>query len=593
MLKTQDTQDEAFIKFTKILNASDYEILTPTGYKDINNVFVTVPYDMYKVSLEDGKEITVADRHRFIDENDEAQFALGLTTDHVLKTIDGKSRVKSIKKLKKQQVCYDLEVNDAIHHYYTNDIVSHNTATVAAYILHQLITREDITIAILANKEKSAKEILERIKMAYSMLPWFIKPGVMEWNKTNIVLSKGVRGNKVFAAACSTDSIRGQSASIVVIDEAAFIKHADEFFSSTFPTISSSKTSQIIMISTPKGLNHFYKFWKEAEEKKNGFKPFFSPWWENPTRDDDWAENERKTLGSDQLFAQEVLCSFIGSSSTLISGKKLQELSWEKAEHSDNNTNIYDLPEDNHRYIALVDVSEGLTQDYSVVNIIDVTEQPYKQVAVFRNNETTPSELAFIAYTMASKYNEAYLVVESNSIGKIVGDALFYDYEYENILTSVQKYGETETHDGITKRNVGVRQTAKTKQIGCSKLKNLIENDVLLIKDENTIDELMVFSKEKNTYKAEEGKTDDIVMTLVMFGWLTSTQNFKSLTGYKNAINTDKAEEKIDILTKLFTVDNGINSTNTWDIFYDEESNSSIAMIPLFNMTPSTLIGFH
>jgi len=237
-------------------------------------------------------------------------------------------------------------------------------------------------------------------------------------------------------------------------------------------------------------------------------------------------------VGTDSVYYTNGIlshnCNFLGSSGTLISGKKLQQLTHKQPlEVINDSLYIYEHPIQGNSYISIIDVAEGMGKDYSVISIIDVTEKRYKQVAVYRNNQIVPFMFADESYHISKKYNDAYIVIESNSVGTIVANILYYEYEYENMLTSKSKQGDTIITDSSI---VGIRQTKKTKLIGCSTLKNLIESDTLELVDYNTITELTMFIKKGTSYEAERGKHDDIVMTLVIFAWLTSQDYFYDLT---------------------------------------------------------------
>lgn len=398
------------------------------------------------------------------------------------------------------------------------------TTTVAAYLLYEAIFNDNMRIAVLANKGDTAREILDRIKKMFEELPWFIKPGVVEWNKGSIKLANGSR---IISASTSSSSIRGQSMNIIYLDELAFIQNDVEFFTSTYPVITSGKTTKVIITSTPNGMNLFYKLWSDAEKGRNNFIPKKYLWWHHPERDDKWKEATLKNISQKQ-FDQEFECVFFGSSDTLISGSKLQKLTFTNPIRQENSLNVYEEPKEGRNYVAVVDVSEGIGKDYSVVNIIDITDHPYKQIAVYRNNTVPPILFSEIVYRLCKQYNDAYCVVESNSVGKIVVDSLYYDYEYDNILASINK--DNESIASNYSKTLGVRQTRKTKAIGCSSLKTMIESDTIIINDFMTVQELSTFIKKSNSYQAELGKTDDIVMTLVLFAWFATQPFFEELT---------------------------------------------------------------
>jgi hypothetical protein len=431
------------------------------------------------------------------------------------------------------------------------------TTTVAAYLLYEAIFKKNVRIAVLANKGDTAREILDRIKKMFEELPWFLKPGVYEWNKGSIELSNG---SKIISAATSSSSIRGQSMNIIYLDELAFIQNDVEFFASTYPVITSGKTTKVIITSTPNGMNLFYKLWVDAEAGRNSFVPRKYVWWHHPERDEKWKEETLKNISQKQ-FAQEYECEFFGSADTLISGSKLQQLSFKEPIRSDHVFNMYAEPEEGKSYVATIDVSEGIGKDYSVINVFDISSQPYKQVAIYRNNIIPPLMLVDVAHKILRMYNDAYCIVETNSVGKIVADSLYFDLEYENMLVTRSKSGENIISS--TGEVIGLRQTKRTKAIGCSALKTMIESDTLLISDFMTVQELSTFIKKHNTYQAEEGKTDDIVMTLVMFCWFTTQPYFEELTdvNIRNIIKSNylNIEENNHLIFGFY--DDGIDET--------------------------------
>ena len=323
----------------------------------------------------------------------------------------------------------------------------------------------------------------------------------------------------------TTNGVESHNCSILYLDEFAHLDNDVEFFTSTYPVISSGKSTQVIMTSTPKGLNLFYKLWTDAIEGRNKFKTLAYDWTVVPGRDEAWRD-ETIANTSPQQFAQEFSCEFLGSSNTLIAGWKLQQLAFKTPIESlsDKHWSVYDPPQSGHNYCMTVDVSEGLGQDYSVISIFDVTQMPYKQVAVYRNNLIQPVSLTEVAYKAGTHYNDAYALVENNSIGKIVADSLFFDFEYENLFRTTSKHGETDV--GFNGHQPGIKTTAKTKALGCSQLKSLIESNSLIIEDYMAVSELSTFAVKGKSFAAEKNKTDDVVMTMVLFAWFTAQPYF-------------------------------------------------------------------
>jgi hypothetical protein len=404
------------------------------------------------------------------------------------------------------------------------------STTSVAYILHQVLFNENFVVAILANRAPTARELLQKLKLAFEYLPMFLKQGIKEWNKGSIYLANGSR---VLADSTSGSSVRGFSFNLIFLDEFAFVPNniAEDFFNSTYPTISSGKTSKVVIVSTPNGMNLFYKMWTKAVEKTSTYQPIEIHWSMVPGRDEEWAaETIRNT--SQRQFDQEFGCEFLGSSNTLINGSKLAALHWKEPIGRMECMDIFDQPISNHTYVLCADVSEGQGLDYSSFSIFDVTEIPYRQVAKYRNNEISPMLFPAVIYSAARKYNEAFVLVEINSIGLQVADILHFELAYENLLKFQQKGKQgTQASGGFAagknKLAFGLKITPQSKMIGCANLKTLIENDKLILQDEDTITELFSFAADKKSFKAEEGSNDDLAMTLVHFGWLTAQKLFK------------------------------------------------------------------
>jgi hypothetical protein len=404
------------------------------------------------------------------------------------------------------------------------------TTIIVGYILWYILFNQDKTVAILANKASTSREILARIKLAYEALPMWIQQGVKVWNKGDIELENGCR---VLANSTASSAIRGFSISLLYLDEFAFVPSniAEEFFTSVYPTISSGTTSKILISSTPNGMNHFYRMWTEAVEGQNGFTHVEANWRQVPGRDQKWADEQRRVLG-EQKFLQEMECEFMGSSGTLISAAGLKSLAFVTPIHtSDNGIKIYQAPISNHTYVIISDTSRGKGLDYSAFSVIDVTEIPYKQVCTYKDNNISPLVYPSIIKRIGEYYNQAYSLVEINDNGQQVVDSLFEDYEYENILSTVDVKGKVALTWGYgNKSQRGIRTTKSVKRLGCSILKNLIESQKIILQDFDTISELSTFISKGASYEAEEGSHDDLVMTLVLFSWMTNQSFFADLT---------------------------------------------------------------
>lgn len=421
------------------------------------------------------------------------------------------------------------------------------TTTVGSYLLHYVLFNQNVNIAILANKQATAIEILSRIKMAFEYLPKWLQQGVVEWNKGSIVLENGSR---IIAAATSSSAIRGGSFNIILLDEFAHIpiQIAEEFFSSVYPTITSGQSTKMFIISTPNGLNMFYYYWKGAVNKQNGYVPVEVHWSQvplypgGPLRGEKWKQ-EMISKTSEKQFQSEFECDFVGSSNTLISSSKLHTMVFNKPIiRTKEGLTIHEEPirEDeekktqDHIYFMTVDTARGQGKDYSAFVVVDVTQFPYKVVAQYRNNTVSPLLYPSIIKTVAKKYNNAFVMIEINDIGSQVADILHTDLEYENIVKTsfMGRKGQTITEGfGSAKQNhLGLKTSVATKKVGCAVLKNLLEEDKLLIEDFDIINELTTFVAKKSSYEADDGHNDDLVTCLTIFSWCTRQDFFKNLT---------------------------------------------------------------
>jgi hypothetical protein len=427
---------------------------------------------------------------------------------------------------------------------------SGKTTAMTAFVLWYILFHQQKDVAILANKGATAREILGRIQNAYQNLPRWLQQGVVEWNKGTFVLENGSR---VIADSTASDAIRGYSFSAVVIDECAHIDNWDEFYSSVYPTISSGVTTKLVLISTPYGLNHFYKFYSLAKEDppKNDFKVIEVPWQRVPGRGEAWRKSTLEAMNYDQdKFDQEFANEWLGSSGTLIAGWKLKELVGERPAVELGGLSMYRKPVPGHTYVATVDVSRGKGLDYSVLQVIDVSTMPFDQACVFRSNGITPADFSeYIARTCRS-YNSATVLVEVNDIGGQVSHSLLYDHDYDGVLCTENSgggRGKRVSAWAKTGSEFGVRTTLPLKNMGCATLKLLVEQNQLMIHDYETISELSTFSKKGNTYAAEPGRHDDLAMTLVLFAWLSAEGYFRSLTDLNTiARMRDMSEADLD-----------------------------------------------
>ena len=405
------------------------------------------------------------------------------------------------------------------------------STTVIAYLLHYLIFNDSVNIGILANKAATARELLSRLATAYENLPKWMQQGILVWNKGNIELENG---SKILAASTSASAVRGMSFNILFLDEFAFVPNhiADSFFASVYPTITSGKNTKVIIVSTPHGMNHFYRMWHDAEKNRNEYIPTDVHWSEVPGRDEKWkAQTIANT--SEQQFKIEFECEFLGSIDTLIAPSKLKSFVYGEPIKTNAGLDIYEGSIENHDYIITVDVARGVGEDYSAFIVVDITTFPHKVVSKYRNNEIKPMLFPNIIYEVAKNYNGAYILCEVNDVGDQVASLLHYDLEYQNVLMcSMRGRAGQVVGQGFSgkKTQLGVKMSKTVKKIGSLNLKTMIESDKLLFKDYEIISELTTFISKHNSFEAEEGCNDDLAMCLVIYAWLVCQDYFKELT---------------------------------------------------------------
>jgi len=464
------------------------------------------------------------------------------------------------------------------------------TTTMVAIMLHYALFNPDFNIAILANKAATSREILGRLQLAYENLPWFLQQGVVEWNKGSVVLENG---SKIFASSTSASAVRGMSINLVYLDEFAFVPATvqDEFFSSVYPTISSGRTSRVLITSTPNGMNMFYKLWHDAEKGFNDYATVSVNWWDVPGRDEKWKEQTIRNT-SEKQFAVEFECEFLGSSDTLIDANKLRTMVYEEPMSHNDSMKIFERPKTDHIYAITVDTSRGVGGDYSAFVVFDATQVPYKIVATYRNNTIAPVLYPKAIYNAARAYNNASVMVEINDIGQQVADILHNDLEYEALIRAVWKGRAGQlvgSGFGGGDSQPGVRTTSSLKRIGCSMLKTIIENDRLVLNDFDILAELTTFvaNKRGTSYEAEDGQNDDLVMCLVLFAWLSQQDYFKELTDIDIRKNLYELNAKAleDDLVPFGFIDKGTDNSweeddefkggelvRTWDYDYERDS---------------------
>ena len=408
---------------------------------------------------------------------------------------------------------------------------SGKSTTIIAYLLHYVLFNASVNVAILANKAATARDLLGRLQLAYEHMPKWLQQGVMSWNKGSLELENG---SKILASSTSASAVRGGSYNIIFLDEFAYVPAnvAEQFFSSVYPTISSGKTTKVMIVSTPHGMNMFYKLWTDAEEERNEYVPIEVHWSEVPGRDEEWKAQTIKNTSESQ-FNTEFECEFLGSIDTLISPSKLRQLAYRAPIASNAGLDVHIHPEEGRTYFLSADVSRGTKNDYSAFTVIDVTEMPYKIVAKYKDNEIKPLIFPQKIYDVARAYNQAYVLIEVNDIGEQVANTLQFDLEYDNLCMASMRGRAGQVLGGRLsggRAQLGVRTTKAVKKIGCSNLKQMVEDNKLIVEDIDVISELSTFIVKGASFEADEGCNDDLVACLFTFAWATDQTYFKELT---------------------------------------------------------------
>ena len=432
--------------------------------------------------------------------------------------------------------------------------------SVVGYLLWYALFHQEKFIAILANKGATSREMLSRVTLALENIPFFLQPGCKALNKGSIEFDGNVT---IFAAATSSSSIRGKSVSLLYLDEFAFVENAATFYTSTYPVVTSGTSTKVIITSTPKGIgNMFHRLWEGAVQGVNEYKPFKVNWYDVPGRDEAWKQQTIANT-SEAQWRQEFCGEFLGSGNTLIDVEHLLKLKSAVPLYSQAACKVYERPDKTHNYIITVDTAKGRGQDSSTFNIIDVSVQPMRQVAVYKSNTISPLLLPDIVFKYARMYNEAYVIIESNDSGSVVANGLYYELEYENMFV------ESSVKAGA----IGCNMTKKIKRIGCSNLKDLIENNKLWIQDSDTIEELSAFEANGDSFEAVEGAHDDIVMSLVMFSWFCATDLFSGMTNQdlKTLLYEEKLKTIEDELVPVGFIDSSLMPT--LDVVVDSAGN--------------------
>jgi hypothetical protein len=497
-----------------------------------------------------------------------------INNNRPLRPQDKRIYIQKIEKVDSVPVaCISVDSDDHLFLCGKTFIPTHNSTIVVSYLLHYAIFNDNTNIAILANKASTARDLLDRLQTGYENLPKWLQQGVISWNKGSMELENK---SKITAASTSASSIRGGTYNIIFLDEFAFVPNtvADNFFSSVYPVITSGKSSKVIVVSTPYGMNHFYRLWDDAQTGKNEYVPIEVHWTDVPGRDEEF---KRSTIAntSESQWRQEFECLFLGSSDTLISGPVLNRLTFHTPKISNASLDVYEDPQEDHTYVITVDVARGVEKDYSAFIVIDVSQFPHKVVAKYRNNQIRPILFPQIIKEVAVSYNKAYILCEVNDVGDQVAAGLHYDLEYSNILMSSMRGRAGQIlGQGFSGKKVqlGVKMSKTTKKVGCLNLKTLIEDNKVIFNDFEIINELTTFIQKGNSFEAEDGRNDDLVMCLVMYSWLILQDYFKELTDQdiRKKIYEEQKNQVEQDMSPFGFVDDGVNQEST---FVDSEGN--------------------
>ena len=560
-------------KFLNSIDMSEYEIWTDTGWEECETIHLTIEYEKWNIKMQNNLELSCADTHILFDENMNEIFAkdcIPFTTK--IMTENGPSLAILIENTQVFENMFDITVKSRNHRFYTNGILSHNTTTVCAYFIWKLMFTPEFSIAILANKGDTAIKIVDRLKIMYEYLPEWLQVGLEEYNKKSI---KFDNGSSVYAAPTSPSAIRGDSLNIVYLDEFAIVANhvAEEFFTSAYPTITSGTTTKIIITSTPKGMNLFYKIWTESEQKRNDYVRVDVHWSNVPGRTREWADEVIRNTSQKQ-FNQEFECFFLGSSNTLIDEMKLQQLVFTNPVLSnDIGLKIYEEAKEKELYVIVADTSRGVGLDYHAFIVVAVSQIPYRVVATFRNNSLSPLIYPNIIFDLAKKYNEAMVLVEINDNGQQIADILSEELEYEGVLgtTSNGRTGQVLTPGFGRSNKPGIKTSKQVKRVGCSTIKTLIESDKFLFQDYDMVQEFSRFALKGVSYEAEDGN-DDLVMCTVLFGWMSTQHLFKDMTSVDTRKNIFDQNTKMieDEMTPIGIRFDGEETTGIVDVSYNE-----------------------
>ena len=525
-------------KFVQSFNIEDYNILTDDGFKPCKAIHKTIKYDIWNL-ITKNYELQCADNHIVFDENYNQIFVKDLKPGDKIQTETGVDEVLDVFKTNESENMYDVELaDDSQHRYYTNGILSHNTTTYTIFCLWYATLFADKKIMICANKLQTALEIMDRIRKAYENLPFYIKPGILTYNKGEIEFANG---SVIRATSTSSSAARGTSCNCLVIDEMGFIPSGiiQEFWASVIPVVSSSKNSKIIIVSTPNGADGlYYDLWQQANSKNanpEGWQPFRIHWWEaGGIRDEQWKQQQIASIGLER-WKQEFECDFLTSTTKrLIPDDILEKYRMALSEYktrnseflkgkiqkiiSEDETKLFEFTmwhefEKDRTYAASGDIAAGGGGDFSVLYIWDITDLGnIRLCAKFDNDKISIPEFAYVTIKMLKLYGNPYYICERNGVGSGYIDILRCTYQYQKIVT------EGKNND------YGVYSHVSIKSKACLWTRDMMTTQGFNFKiyDKDLIDEMSTFVKKDSksayiTYTALDGAHDDHIMSFI---WL-------------------------------------------------------------------------
>lgn len=635
---------------------SDFEVLSDTGYVPVTKIHKTQPYRVYEIRTDSGKVLEAADIHivyrqTYAEDHiiNDAVWIKDLNIGDYILTKDGPEKVVSIYKAPYKLSMYDLTIDNDDHRYYTNDILSHNTTTVSAFLSWMLIFHPDRNILVVANKEATAMEIVDKIINIFKGLPYFMKPGCNNFGKTGFRLENGSR---ILSSATTNTASIGFTIHCVLLDEFAHIADniVTNFWRSVYPTLSSSKISQCIITSTPNGTtNKFYEIWSGALEQKNSFVPIRTDYWEVPSHDDAWAAAMKADFGEEE-FAQEFELQFNINSKMLLKAEDLQYLDYfrktfvHKKIDSDNeylnDEHITWHPDfdpndisENDKFIFLVDTAEGngddslkfkgkeKTPDSNTINIFKVVlNSPvnmkkwisrgcgikdafrFIQVGKYECNsedeEYSGKVCAALAYDLMQEdvRENVKVMIEMNFNGKSFIQAMQKNPRYSD-STILRTYHTKPIPGEKQRRRLGFKTTAD-KEFYCLKGAKMINMHRIIVTDAATFNQMQSFGYVKGRLKGIACHDD---LSMPVFNHISRMLNEDTFIEWLEDILMNHENEtkkyRINQIIEQWDMDNPETSDGEFSALYSQpgdslaESYMQTQSNPYLNMNNSAYSG--